>query len=126
VDFLKEIIAEFYYWDYSEYSQTAMVSHPEVRAEELAKIARQFNVRIEARSVLASYFSLGRIGWRSPNYRRVEILVYGARYEDVKACIGRILLRYGRPDEIPRKIFGTKRLGKRIIDELLSEFNNLR
>jgi len=40
----------------------------------------------------------------------------------VKICVGRIFLLYGRPDEVPSALFGEKRSGKKIIDDLLKEF----
>ena len=115
-------MAEFHYWDYGEYSQTAMVSRPEIRVDELERIAREFNVKVSAAKVSATYFSLVRIGWRVPRYDRIVVQVVGERVDDVKKCIGRIFLLYGRPDEVPCALFGEKRAGRMIIDELLREF----
>ena len=119
---VKAIIAEFHYWDYGEYSRMAMKSRPEIKTEELGKISREFNVKIEAKKVIATYFAPGRIGYRLPRYRRVDIQVSGEQPDDVKTCVGRIFLLYGRPDEVPAALSGGKKAGKRIIDELLREF----
>jgi len=69
---LAEIIAEFHYWDYGEYSRTAMIARPKIRKEELDKIAQEFNVNVALKTVVASYFTLNRIGLRIPNYRRIH------------------------------------------------------
>jgi len=119
----KMIIAEFHYWDYGEYSRTAMETRPEIKTEELEKIAREFNVKVEAKKVTATYSTPGRIGYRLPSYRRVDIQVSGERPDAVKTCVGRIFLLYGRPDEAPAALSGGKKAGKKIIDELLREFS---
>jgi len=119
---LAVIISEFRYWDHGEYSKTAMEPSLEIKTEELDKIARQFNVKVEAKKVIASYFTLGRIGWSRPSYRRVDIQVSGERPDDVKTCISSIFLLYGRPDEVPAALLGSKKAGKKIIDKLLREF----
>jgi len=117
------IIAEFHYWDYGEYSRTAMKPRPEIKTEELEKISREFNVKVEAKKVTATYSAPGRIGYGLPRYRRVDIQVSGERPDNVKACVGRIFLLYGRPDEVPAALLGGKKAGKKIVDELLREFN---
>ena len=119
----KVIIAEFHYWDYGEFSRTAMKPSPEIKTEELEKIAREFNVKVEAKKVIAAYSTPGRIGYRLPRYRRVDIQVSGERPDDVKTCVGRIFLLYGRPDEVPAALSGGKKAGKKIIEELLREFS---
>lgn len=118
---MTEIIAEFHYWDYGEYSGEAMDSRPEVKIEELDRISREFDVDVKVRKVSASYFAPMRIGWRLPRYGKVVIQVVGERVEDVKVCVGRIFLLYGRPDEVPSAFFGEKRVGRTIIEELLRE-----
>jgi DNA-directed RNA polymerase subunit M/transcription elongation factor TFIIS len=115
----KVIIAEFHYWDYGEFSRTAMKPRPEIKTEELEKIAREFNVKVEAKKTAASYFAPGRIGYRLPRYRKVEIQVSGEQPDDIKTCVSRIFLLYGRPDEVPSALSGGKKAGKKIIDELL-------
>lgn len=115
----KVIIAEFYYWDYGEFSRTSMKPRPEIKIEELEKIAREFNVKVEAKKTAASYFTPGRIGYRLPSYHRVEIQVSGERPDAVKICVSRIFQLYGRPDEVPAAFLGGKKAGKKIIDELL-------
>ena len=120
---MAEIIAEFHYWDYGEYSRTAMEPRPKIKTEELEKIAREFNVKVEANKVDSTYFTLGRISWRPPSYNMVIIQVSGELPDDVKTCVGRIFLTYGRPDEVPSAPFGSKKAGKKIIEELLKEFN---
>jgi len=74
---VKVIIAEFHYWDYDEYSRTVMKPSPEIKTEELEKISREFNVKVEAKKVTAAYSTPGRIGYRLPRYRRVDIQVSG-------------------------------------------------
>lgn len=118
---MAEIIAEFHYWDYGEYSAKAMNSRSEVKTEELEKIGREFNVDIKVMRTSSSYFASMKIGWHLPRYNKVIIQVVGECKEDVKSCVGRILLRYGRPDEIPSVLFGGKREGRMIIEELLKE-----
>jgi hypothetical protein len=120
---VKVIIAKFHYWDYNEYSRTAMKSRPEIKIEELEKIARELNVKVEAKKVTTAYSGPGRIGYRLPSYRRVDIQISGERADDVKTCVGRIFLLYGRPDEVPVALLGSKKAGKKIIDELLREFS---
>lgn len=120
---LAEIIAEFHYWDYGEYSPTAMDSRPDIRIEELERIAREFNVKVEVKKAEATYFSPWRISWRLPSYGKIVVQVAGERMDAVKACVGRIFLLYGRPDEVPSALFGGKRAGRKIIDDLLREFN---
>jgi len=120
---LHDILAEFHYWDYGEYSQTAMDYRPEIRMEELEKIAREFGVRVEVKKVSASYFALGRIDWSLPSYGKIVVKVVGESVDAVRVCIGRIFILYGRPDEVPSTLFGEKRAGKKIIDDLLREFN---
>lgn len=119
----KTVIAEFHYWDYEEFSGTAMKRRPQIITGELENIAREFNVKVDVKKAAAQYFAPGRIGWRLPKYSRVGIQVSGERSDDVKSCIGKIFLLYGRPDEVPRAMFGSKRDGKKIIDELLRESN---
>jgi hypothetical protein len=123
---VKVIIAEFHYWDYGEFSITAMKPRPEIKTEELEKIAQEFNVKFDAKKVAAYYFRLRVIF--SPyklrgSHSRVEIQVSGERPDDVKTCVGRIFLLYGRPDKVPAALSGSKKAGKKIIDELLREFN---
>ena len=65
--------------------------------------------------------ALGRIGWSHSSYRRVDIQVSGERPYGVKTCISRIFLLYGRPDEVPAAHLGSKKAGKKIVDELLKE-----
>jgi hypothetical protein len=123
---VKVITAEFHYWDYGEFSRTAMKPRPEIKIEELEKIAQEFNVKVEAKKVTASYYRvfIYRLpGRRFPSYRRVEIQVSGERPEAVKACVGRIFLLYGRPDKVPAALSDGKEAGKKIIDELLREFS---
>ncbi len=118
---MTNIIAEFHYWDYGKYSGEAMDSRPEVKKEELDRICLEFNVDIKVKKVSASYFSLTRIGFRLPKYDKVIIQVIGEIVEDVEACVCRIFLRYGKPDEVPSHLFGGKRVGRVIIEELLRE-----
>lgn len=117
---MAEIIAEFHYWDYGEYSRTAMVSRPEIKTEDLEKIAQEFNVNVSVKRGSAVYIT--PMSWRSPSYCKILIQVTGRNSEDVRVCVGRIFLRYGKPDEIPIVLFGAKKEGKRIIDDLLKEY----
>jgi len=112
------IVAEFHYWDYGEFSKTAMMPRPEIKSDELERIARGFNVKVDARKRVASYAGFMG-GMRLPSYRRVDILVSGERARDVKGCVGEIFKLYGKPDEVPRALFGSKRTGKKIVDEVL-------
>jgi DNA-directed RNA polymerase subunit M/transcription elongation factor TFIIS len=115
----KAITAEFYYWDYGEFSRTAMKPRPEIKTEELEKIAREFKVKVEAKKVVARYYTPGRIGGRLPSYNRVEIQVSGEQRDPLKTCVGRIFQLYGRPDEVPAAHSDAKKAGRKIIDELL-------
>jgi hypothetical protein len=117
------IIAEFHYWDYGEFSKTAMKPRPEIKTEELEKISREFNVKVEVKKTTASYFTPNRIGIRIPSYNRIEIQVSGEQPDAIKSCIGRIFMLYGQPDRVPTALSGGKKAGKKIIDELLREFN---
>ena len=119
------IIAEFHYWDYGEFSKTSMMPRPEIKSDELERIARGFNVKVEANKVVSSYAGFTR-GMRLPSYRRVDILVSGERSRDVKDCVGEIFKLYGKPDEVPRALFGSKRAGKKIVDEVLRRFDQTR
>jgi DNA-directed RNA polymerase subunit M/transcription elongation factor TFIIS len=119
----KLIIAEFHYWDYAEFSKTAMKPRPEIKTEELEKIAREFNVKVEAKKAAASYFTPSRIGMRIPSYNRIEIQVSGEQPDAIKSCVGRIFMLYGQPDGVSTALSGGKKAGKKIIDELLREFN---
>ena len=110
----KVIIAEFHYWDYGEFSRTAMKPRPEIKTEELEKIAREFNVKVEAKKAAASYFTPSRIGWRIPSYSRVEIQVSGEQPDAVKTCVGRIFMLYGQPDGYLQHYQAVRRLGKKL------------
>jgi hypothetical protein len=116
------IVVEFHYWDYGEFSKTAMKPSPEIKNDELERIARRFNVKVEAKKVVASYLGF-TYGMRLPSYRRVDIFVSGERTRDVKGCVGEIFRLYGKPDEVPRALFGSKRTGKKIVDEVLRDFD---
>lgn len=119
------IVVEFHYWDYGEFAKTAMEPRSEIKNDELERIARRFSVKVEARKVVASYLRSMR-GMRLPSYRRVDILVSGERTSDVKGCVGEIFKLYGKPDEVPRALFGSKKAGKKIIDEVLRDFDQTR
>jgi hypothetical protein len=114
------IIAEFHYWDYGEYSRNAMEPSPEIKAEDLEKIAKEFNVNVSVKRGLTAYIT--PMSWRPSSYGKIVIQVTGKNSEDVKVCVGRIFLRYGKPDEIPTALFGEKKEGKRIIEDLLKEY----
>ena len=118
------IVAEFHYWDYGEFSKTAMEHGPEIKNDELERIARLFNVKVEAKKVEKPYrrFSSGPTG-RPIYYRRVDILVSGEQASDVKSCVDQIFKLYGKPDEVPTALFGSKKAGKKIVDEALRDFN---
>ena len=114
------IIAEFHYWDYGEYSRDAMEPRPEIKTEDLEKIAQEFNVNVSVKRGSTAYIT--PMSWRSSSYDEIVIQVTGKNSEDVKVCVGRIFLRYGKPDEIPTALFGEKKEGKRIIEDLLKEY----
>ena len=114
------IIAEFHYWDYGEYSRDAMEPRPEIKAEDLEKIAQEFNVNVSVKRGSTAYIT--PMNWRSSSYGKIVIQVTGKNSENVKVCVGRIFLRYGKPDEIPTALFGEKKEGKRIIEDLLKEY----
>jgi hypothetical protein len=118
------IVAEFHYWDYGEFSKTAMEPRPEIKNDELERIARLFNVKVEAKKVEKPYRSFSRSPMRRPIfYRRVDILVSGEQAYDVKGCVDQIFKLYGKPDEVPRALFGSKKAGKKIVDEALRDFD---
>jgi hypothetical protein len=120
---LAVIVAEFRYWDYGEFSKTAMKPSPEIKNDELERIARRFNVTVEAKKSGATFVGFGYRGMRLPKYHRVDILVSGQQSLDVKGCVGEIFKLYGKPDEVPRALFGSKRVGKKIVDEALRDFD---
>jgi hypothetical protein len=117
---LAVIVAEFHYWDYGEFSKTSMMPRPEIKSDELERIARGFNVKVEARKRVASYAGFMG-GMRLPSYRRVDVFVSGERASDVKGYVGEIFKLYGKPDEVPRALFGGKRAGKKIVDAVLRD-----
>jgi len=119
---LAVIVAEFHYWDYGEFSKTSMKPRPEIKNDELERIARRFNVKVEAKKVVASYLGF-TYSMRLPSYHRVDILVSGEQTREVKSCVGEIFKLYGKPDEVPRAMFGSKKAGKKIIDEALIDFD---
>ena len=119
------IVVEFHYWDYGEFAKTAMKSRPEIRTDELERIARRFNVKVEAKKVVAHYLPSART-MRLPSYRRVDIFVSGEQTRDVKGCLSEIFKLYGKPDEVPGALFGSKKAGKKIIDEVLRDFDQTR
>jgi len=121
---LAAIVAEFHYWDYGEFSKTAMEPRPEIKNDELERIARRFNVKVEAEKVEKPYRRFSSSPMRLPIfYRRVDILVSGEQSRDVKGCVGEIFKLYGKPDEVPRAMFGSKKAGKKIVDEALRDFD---
>ena len=120
---LAVIVAEFRYWDYGEFSKTAMKPSPEIKNDELERIARRFNVTVEAKKSASTFVGFGYRGMRLPKYHRVDILVSGQQSLDVKGCVGEIFKLYGKPDEVPRALFGSKRVGKKIVDEALRDFD---
>lgn len=115
-------MAEFHYWDFGEFNRTAMDSRPEIRMENLKEIANQFGVDIKVEKISASFFHVMRFGSSIPHYGKVIVRVTGRNVDNIKTCIGRIFIRYGRPDEVPTAFFGSKRLGKAIIDDLINEY----
>jgi hypothetical protein len=118
------IVAEFHYWDYGEFSKTAMERRPEIKNDELERIARLFNVKVEAKKVEKPYRSFSSGPMRRPIfYRRVDILVSGEQASDVKGCVEQIFKLYGKPDEVPKALFGSKKAGKKIVDEALKDFD---
>ena len=119
---MTEIIAEFHYWDYGAYAGTVMEARPAIRRRELVELARAFNVSISINKASSTFFSLGWFGRNLPRYDKVVVRVVGDQSTDVRTCVGRIFLLSGRPDEVPSAFFGGKKAGKRLIDELLHEF----
>lgn len=97
-----------------------MVSRPEIRTEDLERIAQEFNVNISVKSGSTAYFT--PMSWHPSSYGKIVIQVSGKNSEDVKVCVGKIFLRYGKPDEIPTALFGEKKKGKKIIEDLLKEY----
>jgi hypothetical protein len=120
---LAEIVAELRYWDYGEFSKTAMKPSPKIKNDELERIARRFNVMVEAKESAATFVGFGYRGMRLPKYYRVDILVSGEQSLDVKGCVGEIFKLYGKPDKVPGALFGSKRVGKKIVDEALRDFD---
>jgi hypothetical protein len=96
---------------------------PEIKNDELERIARLFNVKVEAKKVEKPYRRF-LLGMRLPIfYRRVDILVSGEQAYDVKCCVDQIFKLYGNPDEVPIALFGSKKAGKKIVDEVLRDFD---
>ena len=98
-----------------------MDTRPEVKADELERVCQQFNSNVSVRKVSAQYFAPMQIGWRPPSYSKIVVQVVGQHVEDIRACICRIFLLYGKPDEVPSAFFGGKRVGRTIIEELTRE-----
>jgi hypothetical protein len=117
------IVAEFHYWDYGEFSKTAMEPRPELKNDELERIARLSNVKVEAKKVEKPYRRFSLVPRLPIFYRRVDILVSGEQASDVKGCVDQIFKLYGKPDEVPRALFGSKKAGKKIVDEALRDFD---
>ena len=119
---MNEIIAEFHYWDYGDFNRTAMEIRPQIQAEELMAIAQQFDVHVKVEKIRASYFPLMRFSSRAVSYGKFIIRVSGTNVDAIKTCVGKIFIRYGRPDEVPMAFFGSKGAGKVIINTLLKDF----
>jgi len=100
-----------------------MVPSREIKTDELERIARQFNVKVEAVRGTTTFGNIWSRGLRMLGYRRVDIFVSGERAGDVKGCVCEIFKFYGKPDEVPRALFGSKKAGKKIIDDALRNFD---
>ena len=99
-----------------------MEARPAIRRGELEGLVHPFDVTVSIQRTSSSFFSLGRFSRTLPRYDKVVVRVVGTEVKDVRTCVGRIFLRYGRPDEVPPAWFGGKKAGKRVIDGLLHEF----
>jgi len=100
-----------------------MVPSREIKTDELERIARQFNVKVEVEKGTTTFGSIWSRGLRMLSYRRVDIFVSGERTGDVKGCVLEIFKLYGKPDEVPRALFGSKKAGKKIVDDALRNFD---
>lgn len=115
-----KVVAEFGYWDYGEYAKSAMIQRRRVDTIELNQFGDEFGVKVNAVQGSAGFFNL--MFWRMPRYERVMIQVIGEQIDDVRRCVGRIFLAYGLPDEVPFILFGEKRVGMFIVEDLIKEF----
>lgn len=116
---LGEIIAEFSYWFYGQFSKTAMVRRPEVNDFDLQRIARRYAVSLQTRQTSSAFFSLGRLPSRYP---KVTVIVASENPSEIRACLREIILLYGRPDEIPLALTSKRRSGRIILETMLREY----
>lgn len=122
---LTRIAVEFCYWSYGKLSKTAMIRRPEVRVEDLEKIAKKFGVTVNAKKTPATFWTLTRIGWPRPyRYNKVTVQVIGDDVVDIRAYLREVFRLYGEPDEVPVAPIGSKRIGREIIRSVLHESSN--
>ena len=114
-----EIIVEFSYWFYDQFSKTAMVRRPEVNDFDLQKIARRYAVNVQTRQTSSAFFSLGRLPSRYP---KVTVTVASENPGEIRGCTREIILLYGRPDEIPLALTPKRRAGRAILETMLREY----
>jgi len=118
---LDGIVAEFHYWSYGEGAERAMIPRREVVEEELREIAEKHGAVVSSEKVSKSSLS-GWIGWpRLLRYSVVVVRVAGDDRKRVETCLREIFEEYGRPDEVPSALFGSKREGRKIIELVLRE-----
>ena len=116
---LGEIVAEFSYWFYGQFSKTAMVRRPEVNDFDLQRIARRYAVSLQTRQTSSAFFSLGRLPSRYP---KVTVTVASENPGEIRGCMREIILLYGRPDEIPLALAPKRRTGRAILEAMLREY----
>ena len=119
--YLDGIVAEFHYWSYGESAERAMTPRREVAEEELREIAEAHGVAVSleraSRSSLSGWIGLPRL----LTYSVMVVRVSGDDEGRVKACLREIFQEYGRPDEVPSALFGSKSKtrGRKIIESVL-------
>jgi len=116
---LDDIIAEFNYWSYGQFSKTAMVHRPEINDFDIQKIAKRYAVTVQTRHTSSAFFSLGRLPSRYPE---VIIIVASENPDEIRGCVREIILLYGRPDEIPLALNPKRRAGRAIVEAMLREY----
>jgi hypothetical protein len=112
------IVAEFSYWYYGEFSRSAMIPRPEIRIQDIEMLASRYVVKVDVHEAPSLFLSAGRGG----RYRKIVLKIMGDSADEIRSCARDIILRYGRPDEIPFAFSSDKRAGRAILESLLQDY----
>lgn len=125
---MAKIIVELHYFSKSKTSfawvYRKLGENVEIKKEDLAGIAQRHEaITITAEQVVVRLLvSEPMLYW--PRFVRLPktiITVTGDEEGSVKNCVTDLLKLYGIPDEIPRGLWGSKKVGKRIAESALKE-----